>query len=70
MESIENKIKLCKHLHLYNSVPSGNKKFYTHLWSSCTLEHLGKIQEICCISGQVQIPQVWVFWTVHMVKDN
>ncbi len=42
-------------------VPSGNEKFDTHLWSSSSLEHLGQIQEIRHISGQVQRPQVWVF---------
>ncbi len=44
------KIKLRKH---YKCVPSGNEKFYTHLWSSSSLEHLGEIQEIHHTSSQV-----------------
>ncbi len=49
------KIKLCKHLHFNNTIsaPSGNEKFYTHLCSSSSLEHLAQTQEICHISSQV-----------------
>ena len=37
----------------WETLPSGHEKFDTHLWSSCSLEHLGQIQEICQISNQV-----------------
>jgi len=41
MQSIENKLAFLKD---YKRVPSGNQKFYTHLWSLCLFEHLGQIQ--------------------------